>query len=276
MSAPSPRAAAVRLAIAGAAGRMGHALIEAANGDARFAVGAGIEAPGHPAIGRDAGEFLGVDLGAPITADVEGALRGVSCLIEFTRPAATLEHLAVARRLGVPMVIGTTGFSDGERQQIQEAATRLPIVLAANMAVGVNVVYKLAGEAARSLGTDFDVEIIEAHHRHKVDAPSGTALRLGQIVAQAMGGSELGARARHGREGHTGERDRGTIGFHAIRGGDIVGEHTVLFAGAGERIEITVRSSSRTTYAAGALRAAAFLQGKSGGLFDMADVLGLR
>ena len=144
------------------------------------------------------------------------------------------------------------------------------------MAVGVNVVYKLAAEAARSLGPDFDVEIIEAHHRHKVDAPSGTALRLGQIVADALGGGELGARARHGREGQTGERERATIGFHAIRGGDIVGEHTVMFAGAGERVEITVRSSSRTTYASGALRAAAFLTERASGLFDMADVLGLR
>jgi len=263
------------LIVAGAAGRMGRTVIEAARGDARFCVAAALEAPGHAALGRDAGEFLGVELGARITADAEPAMRPGACLIEFTRPPATLEHLAAARRHGVAAVIGTTGFSDRERQQIREAAADIPIVFAPNMAIGVNAIFKLADTAARILGEDFDVEIIEAHHRHKVDAPSGTALRLGEIVAAALGRT-LPAVARHGREGDTGERDRREIGFHALRGGDIVGEHTVMFAGAGERVEITVRSSSRATYAFGALRAALFLRGQRSGLFDMQDVLGLR
>ena len=249
MNAAAPRQdGPLGLIVAGAAGRMGRTVIEAARGDARFCVAAALEAPGHAALGRDAGEFLGVELGARITADAEPAMRPGACLIEFTRPPATLEHLAAAD---------------------------IPIVFAPNMAIGVNAIFKLADTAARILGEDFDVEIIEAHHRHKVDAPSGTALRLGEIVAAALGRT-LPAVARHGREGDTGERDRREIGFHALRGGDIVGEHTVMFAGAGERVEITVRSSSRATYAFGALRAALFLRGQRSGLFDMQDVLGLR
>jgi 4-hydroxy-tetrahydrodipicolinate reductase len=172
------------------------------------------------------------------------------------------------------MVIGTTGFSEAEKSKIAEAAKRIPIVMAANFAVGVNATYKLAETAARILGEGYDVEIIEAHHRHKVDAPSGTALKLGEAVAKALN-RKLSDVARHGREGETGERPQSEIGFHAIRGGDIIGEHTVLFAGPGERIEVTVRSQSRTTYAAGALRAAKFLKNKGAGLYDMSDVLGL-
>jgi len=192
-------------------------------------------------------------------------------LIDFTRPEGTLAHVKHARA----MVIGTTGFSAAQKKQIEEAARRIPIVMAANFAVGVNAVYKLAETAARILGDDYDVEIVEAHHRHKVDAPSGTALKLGEVLARALK-RELPKVSRHGRHGDTGERPAKEIGFHAIRGGDIVGEHTVLFAGAGERVEITVRSQSRTTYAMGALRAAKWLRGKAPGLYDMSDVLGLR
>jgi len=192
-------------------------------------------------------------------------------LIDFTRPEGTLENLKHARA----MVIGTTGFSPAQRKTIAEAAQRIPIVMAANFAVGVNAVYKLAETAARILGDDYDVEIVEAHHRHKVDAPSGTALKLGEVLARALK-RELPKVSRHGRHGDTGERPAKEIGFHAIRGGDIVGEHTVFFAGAGERVEITVRSQSRTTYAMGALRAAKWLRGKAPGLYDMSDVLGLR
>ena len=195
-------------------------------------------------------------------------------LIDFTRPEGTLAHLDACVRLGKAMVIGTTGFSEAHKARIAQAAKGVALVMAPNMAVGVNVVFKLAETAARSLGDDYDVEIVEAHHRHKVDAPSGTALKLGEVVARALG-RKLEDCAVHGRHGDTGERDPKTIGFHAIRGGDIVGEHTVIFAGAGERVEVSVRSSSRMTYALGALRAAKFLRGKKAGLFDMFDVLGL-
>jgi 4-hydroxy-tetrahydrodipicolinate reductase len=192
-------------------------------------------------------------------------------VIDFTRPSATLEHLSHARA----MVIGTTGFSDGEKAKIVEAAKRMPIAMAANFAVGVNAVYKLAETAAKILGDAYDVEIIEAHHNKKVDAPSGTALKLGDVVAKALN-RKLSDVGRHGRHGEPGARAAKEIGFHAIRGGDIVGEHTVLFAGAGERVEVTVRSQSRLTYASGALRAAKWLKGKPAGLYDMADVLGLK
>jgi 4-hydroxy-tetrahydrodipicolinate reductase len=191
-------------------------------------------------------------------------------VIDFTRPEGTLEHLKNAKA----MVIGTTGFSDKDRAAIADAAKRIPIVMAANFAVGVNAAYKLAETAARILGEGYDVEIIEAHHRHKVDAPSGTALKLGEVVASALK-RKLSEVATHGRKGETGERDPKAIGFHAVRGGDIVGEHTVMFAGPGERVEITVRSQSRMTYAAGALRAAKFLRGRAPGLYGMGDVLGL-
>jgi len=210
-------------------------------------------------VGQPAGNLkIGSDNGALALADV---------VIDFTRPAATIAHLAHARA----MVIGTTGFSDGEQKAIAAASKRMPIVLAANFAVGVNAVYVLAETAAKILGDAYDVEIIEAHHRHKVDAPSGTALKLGEIIASVLKKKDLA----FGRSGDTGERPRKQIGFHSIRGGDIVGEHTVVFAGVGERVEVTVRSQSRMTYAAGALRAAKFLKGKAPGLYSMADVLGL-
>jgi 4-hydroxy-tetrahydrodipicolinate reductase len=252
----------MKVAIAGAGGRMGRSLIEAVLADPGLTLAAAFDVPGSAAVGQQVGS---IEIGAE-----PKAAAGADVLIDFTRPEGTLGHLAHAKA----MVIGTTGFSDAQRKLVEEAARRLPIVMAANFAVGVNALYKLAQTAAGILGEHYDVEIIEAHHRHKVDAPSGTALKLGEIVAKALN-RKLSGVARHGRQGQTGERPEKEIGFHAIRGGDIVGEHTVLFAGPGERVEITVRSQSRMTYAAGALRAARFLQGRSAGLYDMADVLGL-
>lgn len=253
----------MKIAIAGAGGRMGRTLIEAVLGDARLSLVAALDAPGSAAIGSTTGPVrVTSDLAAAHAADV---------LIDFTRPEGTLSHLQHARAI----VIGTTGFSDAQKGRIEDAARRIPIVMAANFAVGVNVTYRLAEMAARSLGDEYDVEIVEAHHRHKVDAPSGTALALGEVVAKALG-RRLAASATYGRQGDTGERDRRSIGFHSIRGGDIVGEHTVIFAGEGERVEVTVRSQSRMTYAVGALRAARFLEGKAPGLYGMADVLGLK
>jgi len=263
------------VAVAGAAGRMGRTLIEAVLGDPELALAAALEQPEHPALGRDAAEGLGSASGVVIRDDVAEALVAADVLIDFTRPQGTLAHLAHCVALGKPMVIGTTGFSAADLTRIADAARRIALVVAPNMAVGVNVVFKLAEMAARALGDGFDVEIIEAHHRHKVDAPSGTALKLGELVAAALG-RDLAACAVHGRHGDTGERDARAIGFHALRGGDIVGEHTVLFAGSGERVEVTVRSTSRMTYALGALRAAKFLRGRAAGRYDMFDVLGLK
>jgi 4-hydroxy-tetrahydrodipicolinate reductase len=252
----------MKIAIAGAGGRMGRTLIEAVLADRGLSLAAAFDVPGSPALGQEVGNIR-------ITSDPK-ASAAADVLIDFTRPEGTLEHLRHARA----MVIGTTGFSPAQKKAIEEAAKRMPIAMAANFAVGVNAAYKLAETAARILGEGYDVEIIEAHHRHKVDAPSGTALRLGEVVAKALN-RKLSDVARHGRAGETGERPEKQIGFHAIRGGDIVGEHTVMFAGQGERLEVTVRSQSRMTYAAGALRAAKFLQNRAPGLYDMADVLGL-
>jgi 4-hydroxy-tetrahydrodipicolinate reductase len=242
---------------------MGRALVEAVLADRSLTLAAAFDVPGSPAIGAEVG-------GVKVLSDAAAALRGADVLIDFTRPEGTLAHLAHAKA----MVIGTTGFSPPQVQSIRERAKSIPIVMAANFAVGVNAAYKLAQTAAAILGDAYDVEIIEAHHRHKVDAPSGTALRLGEVVARALG-RNLQENAVFGRKGETGERPEKQIGFHAVRGGDIVGEHTVLFAGLGERVEVTVRSQSRMTYASGALRAAKFLQGRRPGLYDMADVLGL-
>jgi 4-hydroxy-tetrahydrodipicolinate reductase len=252
----------VKIAIAGAAGRMGRSLIEAVLADRSLELAAAFDVPGSPAVGQQAGNVR-------ITSDPASAA-AADVLIDFTRPEGTLAHLAHARA----MVIGTTGFSDSQKKALEDAAKRLPLVMAANFAVGVNAAYKLAEAAAAILGDSYDVEVIEAHHRHKVDAPSGTALKLGEVVAKALN-RKLSEVARHGRQGHTGERPAKEIAFHAIRGGDLVGEHTLLFAGPGERVEVTVRSHSRMTYAAGALRAARFLEGRRAGLYDMADVLGL-
>jgi len=247
-----------KVALAGAGGRMGRSLIDAVLADRELELGAAFDV----AAGAHGNVKIIADAGAAASCDV---------LIDFTRPEGTLANLKHARA----MVIGTTGFAPAQRETIAAAAKRIPIVMAANFAVGVNAAYKLAETAAQILGEGYDVEIIEAHHRHKVDAPSGTALKLGEVVAQALK-RKVGDVARHGRHGETGERPAKEIGFHAIRGGDIVGEHTVMFAGIGERLEIVVRSQSRATYAVGALRAAKWLRGKPPGLYDMFDVLGLR
>ena len=265
----------IRVAIAGATGRMGRMLIEAALGDESVALAAAFDRPDATSIGRDAGEALGLASGIAISGDAVAAIAAADCLIDFTRPEGTLKHLAVAANMGKPAVIGTTGFDAAGKAAIAEAARRIPIVFAPNMAVGVNAVFRLLDVAARILSEGYDVEVIEAHHRFKADAPSGTALRMGEIVARALG-RDLDECAIYGRQGVTGERKAETIGFSTIRGGDVVGDHTVLFAGIGERIEITHKSGSRMPYALGALRAARFLAGREPGLFDMQDVLGLR
>ena len=264
-----------KIAIAGSAGRMGRMLLEAVAQDGGTVLAAALEQAGNPQVGRDAGELAGAPRGVLISDSPEIVLAGCDVLIDFTRPEGTLQHLAICRKLKVRMVIGTTGFDEAGKKAIADAARDIGIVFAPNMSVGVNVTLKLLEMAGKAMGGDHDIEIIEAHHKHKVDAPSGTALKMGEVVAGAMG-KKLADCAVYGREGHTGERKPGTIGFATIRGGDIVGDHTVLFAGTGERVEITHRSSSRATYAQGALRAAHFLMARPNGLFDMWDVLGLK
>lgn len=264
-----------RVCIAGASGRMGRMLVDAVQASGDCVLGGALDLPASPAIGQDAGAHAGQPTGVAITADLAGGLRGNHCLIDFTRPEGTLAHLDACVAEGVNLVIGTTGFSDEQKARIAEAAQRIAIVMAPNMSVGVNVTLKLLDMAARALATGYDIEIIEAHHRHKVDAPSGTALKMGEVIAGALG-RDLKDCAVYAREGVTGERDPSSIGFATIRGGDIVGDHTVLFAGTGERIEITHKSSSRATYAQGSLRAVRYLAGRRHGLFDMFDVLGLR
>ncbi len=265
----------LRVVVAGASGRMGRTLVEAVLASDDCQLAGALDVSGNPALGQDAAAFLGRISGALITADWRQGLGSAQVLIDFTRPEGTLAHLAVCRDLGVATVIGTTGFNEAQKLIITEHATALPIVMAPNMSVGVNVMLRLLDLAARSLRDGYDVEVIEAHHRHKVDAPSGTALALGQAVAQAQG-RELRDCAVFAREGVTGERPAGSIGFATLRGGDIVGEHTVMFAGSGERIEITHRSSSRANYAEGSLRAARFLTGRAPGLYTMQQVLGLQ
>jgi len=265
----------MKIAIAGATGRMGKMLIEAVlnSPDAQL-VGA-LEHDSCPLIGEDAGAFLGKKTGVAITADITKALSDAEFLIDFTRPEGTMAHLAVAQKTGSKMIIGTTGLSPEQIDGLKKASANLAIVFAPNMSVGVNATFKLLEIAAKMLNEGYDIEIIEAHHRHKVDAPSGTALRMGEVIADALG-EKLDDVAVYAREGHTGERKAGSIGFATIRGGDIVGDHTVLFAGEGERIEISHKSSSRQSYAQGSLRAARYLQNQSSGLHDMQDVLGLR
>ena len=265
----------MKIAIAGSTGRMGRSLVEGVLASADLELAAALEVAGNAQLGKDAGEGLGRTCGIAIRSDYAAGIAAADCLIDFTRPEGSLLHLDACVKSGTKLVLGTTGFSAQDKERISAAAQSIAIVFAPNMAVGVNAVFKLAEVAAQALGDAYDVEIIEAHHRHKVDAPSGTALKLGEVVATALG-RDLKTCAVHGREGDTGERDAKAIGFHAIRGGDIVGEHTVLFAGSGERVEITVRSQSRMTYAIGALRAARFLNGSKPGLYDMQDVLGLR
>ena len=266
---------AIAVAIAGASGRMGHMLIEAVRADSEFALAGALDVPSSPAIGQDAGAYAGQATGVHITADLQSGLAHSKVLIDFTRPEGTMAHLQACQALGVGMVIGTTGFTDAQKAQIAEAAKHIPIMMAPNMSVGVNVTLKLLEMAAKALATGYDIEIIEAHHRHKVDAPSGTALKMGEVIADALG-RDLKDCAVYAREGVTGERDPSSIGFATIRGGDIVGDHTVLFAGTGERIEISHKSSSRATYAQGSLRAVRFLAARPNGLYDMFDVLGLK
>ncbi len=264
-----------RIAITGAAGRMGRSLIEACQQTAGVDVTVALEHPDSSLPGSDAGDLVGTGkLGVLIGSDLSAVVDDFDVLIDFTRPESTLANLEVCRQAGRRLVIGTTGFSDAEKARIKAASQDIGVVFAPNMSVGVNVCLKLLDMAARALGDDVDIEVIEAHHRHKVDAPSGTALRMGEVVAAALG-RDLKSCAVYGREGNTGERDRKTIGFETIRAGDIVGDHTVLFAGAGERIEITHKASSRMTFANGAVRAAGWLMGQESGLFDMQDVLGL-
>jgi 4-hydroxy-tetrahydrodipicolinate reductase len=261
----------MRICIAGAGGRMGKALIEGVRADARFTLAAALDVPGSPAVGRDVGVVIG--------ADVDPAVASCDVLIDFTRPAGTLAHLAACARHGVGAVVGTTGLDEADKRALHGLGKKIPIVFAANMSVGVNVLLSLVQDAARALGDGVDIEIVEMHHRHKVDAPSGTALRLGEAAAAGLGRSldDIAVPARHGI---TGERKAGSIGFAALRGGDVVGEHTVMFASEGERIEITHRATSRKLFVAGALRAAEFVAQKRArgetGVFDMPDVLGLR
>ncbi len=265
----------LNVAVAGAGGRMGRMLIEAvlASSDCRLSGALDVEA--SPVLGHDAGAFAGRASGVAITADLRRGLAAADVLIDFTRPEGTLAHLAQCRELGVRMVIGTTGFTPAQKAEIAAAALQIAIVFAPNMSVGVNVMLRLLEMAARSLGEGYDIEVLEAHHRHKVDAPSGTALAMGEVLARARG-VDLATHGVFARHGHTGERPRGSIGFATLRGGDIVGEHTVMFAGTGERIEISHKSGSRANYADGSLRAARFLAGRLPGLYGMDDVLGLK
>jgi len=265
----------MKIAIAGATGRMGKMLIEAVLNCTDAELVGALEHESCSLLGEDAGGFLGKKIGVTITSYMTKALTGAGFLIDFTRPEGTMAHLAVAQKTGSKMIIGTTGLSPEQIDSLKKASAHLAIVFAPNMSVGVNATFKLLEIAAKMLNEGYDIEIIEAHHRHKVDAPSGTALRMGEVIADALG-EKLDDVAVYAREGHTGERKAGSIGFATIRGGDIVGDHTVLFAGEGERIEISHKSSSRQSYAQGALRAARFLQAQKAGLYDMQDVLGLR
>ena len=274
MNSDSNNPARHAIAVAGASGRMGHMLIEAITEAQDCRLAGALDLPTSPAVGQDASAWLGHASGVKVQGDLREGLKDSKFLIDFTRPEGTLAHLRVCRELGVKAVIGTTGFTDAQKAEIAEIAKDTAIVMAPNMSVGVNVTLKLLQMAAKALATGYDIEIIEAHHRHKVDAPSGTALKMGEVIAEAIG-RDLKDCAVYERYGHTGERDPSTIGFSTIRGGDIVGDHTVLFAGTGERIEVTHKSSSRATYAQGSLRAVRFLAGQERGLFDMFDVLGL-
>lgn len=266
----------IRVAVTGAAGRMGKALVEGIHAATDLTLGAAFEQAGLSLIGADAGELAGVGpMAVALADDVAAGAERFDVLIDFSVPDATLTSLRACRAAGKPLVIGTTGFSPAGLAEIRDAAEEVPIMMAPNMSVGVNVSFKLIELAARVLGDEVDVEVIEAHHRDKVDAPSGTAVRMGEILAEALG-RDLATDAVYGRQGITGPRERRTIGFETIRAGDIVGEHTVMFAGAGERIEVTHRAQSRKNFAQGALRAVRFIADQQRGLFDMQDVLGLK
>lgn len=263
----------LKVVIAGVSGRMGHALLDGVFSDSGLQLHAALDRAGSAMLGRDAGEQFGKVSGVKITSDVSDALRGADVLVDFTRPEASLQYLQACAQAKVKLVIGTTGFNDDEKSAIENAAREIGIVFAPNMSVGVTLLIKLVEQAARVLNDGYDIEVVEMHHRHKVDAPSGTALRLGEAAAKGID-KALKDCAVYAREGVTGERETGTIGFATLRGGDVVGDHTVVLAGTGERVELTHKASSRATFAQGALRAAKFLADKPSGLFDMRDVLG--
>ncbi len=265
----------LKVVIAGCSGRMGHALLECVFADTDLVLHGALDRSGNPQLGRDAGEQQGKITGVKVTDNIDEALINADILVDFTRPEVSLMYLVACQKHNVKMIIGTTGFSAEQKLLIEAASKNIAIVFAPNTSVGVSLLINLVQSAAKVLNEGFDIEIIEAHHRFKVDAPSGTALRLGEAAASALG-RNLEECAVYGREGVTGERDPSTIGFATVRGGDVVGDHTVLFAGLGERVELTHKASSRATFASGALRAAKFLIGKQTGLFDMQDVLGLR
>ncbi|MFZ5502240.1 MAG: 4-hydroxy-tetrahydrodipicolinate reductase [Pseudomonadota bacterium] len=260
-----------RIVIAGSSGRMGKVLLECVAQADDLVLHAALDHSGSPMLGKPAA----ADSEVKITADIAAALQGADVLIDFTRPEGSMLHLQVCQKLKVNLVLGTTGFDARQKAQLGAAACDIGVVFAPNMSVGVNLVFKLLETATRVLAQGYDIEVIEAHHRHKVDAPSGTALGMGEVIARTLG-RDLAACAVYGREGVTGERDPSTIGFATVRGGDIVGDHTVLYAGTGERIEITHKASSRATFALGALRAARFLRQNPAGMYDMQDVLGLK
>lgn len=267
---------AIEVAITGAAGRMGRTLIEACVDERETILTVALEAPDSNLLGHDAGELAGLGkIEASIVGELESVINNFDVLIDFTRPEATLNNVAICRAAKKRIVIGTTGFTDEQKAKIRQAAEETAIVLAPNMSIGVNLTFKLLEIAAKVLGRTTDVEITEAHHRHKIDAPSGTALRMGEVVAQTLG-RDLKDCAVYGRQGRTGERQQNTIGFQVIRAGDIVGEHTVMFADVGEQVEITHKANSRMTFAKGAIRAAQWVMQHKTGLFDMQDVLGLR
>lgn len=270
----------LKIVIAGCSGRMGHVLLECVFADAELVLTGALDRSAtpdnqNPQLGRDAGELQGKISGVKITDNIESALKNADVLVDFTRPEASMVYLAACQKAKVKMIIGTTGFTAEQKLVIEAAAKNIAIVFAPNMSVGVTLLINLVQSAAKVLNEGYDIEVLEAHHRHKVDAPSGTALRLGEAAASALG-RNLDECAVYGREGVTGERDPSTIGFATVRGGDVVGDHTVLFAGIGERVELTHKASSRATFALGALRAAKFLSTKQSGLFDMRDVLSLR
>lgn len=265
----------LKVVIAGCSGRMGHALLEGVFADVELVLHGALDRAGNVQLGRDAGEQFGRVSGVKVVADIDEALKGADVLVDFTRPEASMAYLAACQKHKVKMIIGTTGFSVEEKQAIEAAAKQIAIVFAPNMSVGVTLLINLVEQAARVLNEGYDIEVVEMHHRHKVDAPSGTALRLGEAAAHGLG-QDLKDCAVYAREGVTGEREAGKIGFATMRGGDVVGDHTVVLAGIGERVELTHKASSRATFALGALRAAKYLAAKESGLYDMRDVLGLR
>ncbi|WP_290634963.1 4-hydroxy-tetrahydrodipicolinate reductase [Aquisalimonas sp.] len=267
---------AIRIGICGAGGRMGRNLIAATREHEDLELGAALERPGSSLIGVDAGELAGEGaIGVPVGDDLAAVFPQLDVVIDFTLPDATVANVQACAAAGVAMVIGTTGLDDDQKRQLRDGAAHIPVVHAANYSVGVTLTLSLLATAARALGDEYDVEVVEAHHRHKIDAPSGTALRMGEVVADALG-RDLRDCAVYGREGQTGQRDSKTIGFETIRGGDVVGDHTVMFLGLGERMEISHRASSRMTFARGAVRSATWVRSQPPGVYDMEDVLGLR